>query len=259
MNSVRFWIDPMLASKLADAKKDNNADQIVRYSAALAPTHPEVRDDLYSLVFPTIRDNGTHAYYSVRGDMAFIVTILKKYDSGYATRLWEIASDRGRDISHRYLAASRLGEVDPSNSRWPEVASNIITDHDFSTNPDLCFSEVGGPRTSTEVQAHFRGPLLTKIDHARESGCPGRLLSDLFPPKEALALAADGYLNGHFSLDSLKQNLSMTTLGTDSSDLSQWFQRESNDLEKERRRQLVISWLKVARLGEVIEFPLRVK
>jgi hypothetical protein len=124
---------------------------------------------------------------------------LKKYDPGYVTRLWEIASDSGRDISHRYHAARRLWEIDPSNSRWPLVASNIINDHDFSMYPSVPFSDGGEPLTRAALQAHFRRPLLAKIERGRESGCPWLLLSDLFPPKEAVALVADGYLSGHFS------------------------------------------------------------
>ena len=52
MKSFRFWIDPMLESELADAKRDNNAYKIMRYSAALMPTHPDIRDSLYLQILP---------------------------------------------------------------------------------------------------------------------------------------------------------------------------------------------------------------
>ncbi len=198
MDSVRFWIDPMLARELADAKKVNNVHRIGRYTAALLPTHPEVRDNLYSLAFLTTI-KGANYYYEMIFDTFFINNVLKTYDPGYVTRLWEIASDSGRDISHRYHAARRLWEIDPSNSRWPLVASNIINDHDFSMYPSGSFSDGGEPLTRAALQAHFRRPLLAKIERGRESGCPWLLLSDLFPPKEAVALVADGYLSGHFS------------------------------------------------------------
>jgi hypothetical protein len=74
------------------------------------------------------------------------------------------------------------------------------------------------------------------------------LLGDLFPRKEALALVANGYLGGRFSLDSLKQNsgwfFRMTGGGKDTRDLSALFQRESKDADQEKRRQLAVSWLK---------------
>lgn len=153
-------------------------------------------------------------------------------------------------MSHRYFAAATLEDIDPASARWPAVALNIITDHDFSVNPSLSFSKVGGSLKNPDLQTHFRKPLLAKIDQGRESGCPGQLLSDLFPPREALALVADGYLNGHFSLDSLKQNrdwFGRIRWELDPRDLTGLMQRQSEDPEKERRRQLAISWLKEAR------------
>ncbi len=250
MNYLRFWIDPMLQSRLADAKKDNDADRIGRYAAALVPTHPEVRNDLYPLAFPARHYSGAYHDFKSRKKITFIHTILKKYDPDYATWLWEIAADRGQDMSHRYFAAATLEDIDPASARWPAVALNIITDHDFSVNPSLSFSKVGGSLKNPDLQTHFRKPLLAKIDQGRESGCPGQLLSDLFPPREALALVADGYLNGHFSLDSLKQNrdwFGRIRWELDPRDLTGLMQRQSEDPEKERRRQLAISWLKEAR------------
>ena len=172
MNYLRFWIDPMLQSKLADAKKDNDADRIGRYAAALVPTHPELRNELYSLAFPVKHNAGIYNEYKILHNIELIHKILKKYDHDYVTRLWRIAADRGQDISHRYRAASILVDIDPSSSRWPPVASNIITDHDFSVNPSVSFSEVGGSLRNPDLQAHFKKPLLAKIDQGRESGCP---------------------------------------------------------------------------------------
>jgi eukaryotic-like serine/threonine-protein kinase len=254
MNSVRFWIDPMLAAKLAEAKQNNDKDQIGLYSAALAPTHPEVRDELYSLLpFPTKSSGSSFDYYQTRFDKLFLFDVLKRYDTGYATRLWEIAADSGRDVAHRYYAASRLGEIDRSNSRWPGVALSIITDHDFLVYPSLSFSQVGGPQLGSELQARFRDPLLKKIERGHESGCPGFLLGDLFPREKALALVADGYLIGHFSLDSLKRNITFFYTmqnrgGMNSSEIGAFFLRESKDLEQEKRRRLAIKWLKDIRL-----------
>jgi eukaryotic-like serine/threonine-protein kinase len=248
MSSVRFWIDPMLGSRLADAKKKSEPARIARYYAALAPTHPELRNELYSLALPTKKKLGDNDYYEIKVDSQFVHDVLNKYDPEYATKLWETAADRDADISHRYFAVSRLGMIDRENSRWPLVAMNIITDHDFSLHPSLSFSPVGNPLPYARLQVHFRQPLIAKINQARESGCPGSLLSDLFPPKEALALVAEGYLDGHFSLDSLKQNRSwffrMINQGMNASDLRPLFRRESKDPGRERRRVLALTWLK---------------
>ncbi len=104
-------------------------------------------------------------------------------------------------------------------------------------------------RLITPTDPDGEAPLLKKIDRGRESGCPGLLLSDLFPPKEALAFVADGYLSGRFSLDSLKQNRDWfgrmaAGRAVNSSDLRLLFRRESKDPDKERRRLLALSWLK---------------
>ena len=258
MNSVRFWIDPMLESKLADAKNNNDLYRIERYNTALAPTHPEVRKDLYPLAFPTKGTYLTVHYHEALSKASFIHDILNKYDTGYPAKLWETAADRGADIVDRYCAVSRLGEMDPTNSQWPLVALNIITDHDFREHPSLSFSSFKsssvaiGRLKGMDWEALFRKPLLTKIDHGRESGCPG-LLSDLFSPEEALALVADGYLSGHFSLDSLKQNIDwfrrMAKLPVARNAFRPLFRRESEDPEKERRRLLALSWLKEAGLA----------
>ena len=259
MNSVRFWIDPMLESKLADAKKNNDLHRIERYNTALAPTHPEVRKDLYPLAFPTKGSYLTVRDHETLSKASFFHDILKKYDPEYPARLWETAADRGADIVHRYCAVSRLGEIDPKNSRWPLVASNIITDHDFREYPSLSFSSFNSFSVARSVlmgmewEAYFSKPLLTKIDRGRESGCPGLLLSDLFPDEEALALVADGYLSGHFSLDSLKKNRDwfgrMATLPDVRNAFRSLFRRKSEDPEKERRRLLALSWLKEAGLA----------
>jgi serine/threonine protein kinase len=241
MTPLRFWIDPMLEKMLGDAKRENDAGRILRVSTALAPTHPNIRKDLYSLALPGTTN---HYYYQTSG----VYEVLKKYDSAYASTLWEIATDRSQKISHRYFAASKLGRIDLSNSRWPELASSIIADHDFSLDPNLSFSRVAEPLDGADLKAYFREQLLRKINRSREMGCPGNLLSDLLAPKEAVALVADGYLNGHFSLNSVKENKywfdSMKRKGVGSSDLRALFGRESNEGDRELRRQLAVTWLK---------------
>jgi serine/threonine protein kinase len=206
MSSCRFWIDPILESKLADAKKDKDPKWVVRYSAALLPTHPDMRDTLYSEVFTNKIDTGIGPFY---GDPNLAVTMLKKYDPGFATRMWEIAADKTREIFCRYFAASMLIETDPSNARWSDLAGDLI-DANFASKNQLSFRqfssfEIGrGPfRLDAGLKEHFRKALLRKIDRCSESYCPWAILTDFFTHDEAIDIVVDGYLKGHFSFNSL--------------------------------------------------------
>jgi hypothetical protein len=98
MKSCRFWIDPVLESKLADAQRDGDKKSILRYSAALSPTHPDKLNSLYSMIFPEKRSwrYGTDYVTSHEQDLA--KTILQKYDPEFAPRMWEIVADKRRDI-----------------------------------------------------------------------------------------------------------------------------------------------------------------
>jgi serine/threonine protein kinase len=240
MESMRFWIDPMLEPKLALAKRESNAREIIRYSVALAPTHAELREKLYSFVLLTER----HALY--QANQAF--DVLEKCDSECVSRLWAMATDRRRDISERYYVAARLARLDPSSSRWPELAAGMIADHDFFLNPDLSFSRAGSGLESAQIKTHFKRILSTKINNSREGGLPGNLLREVFGSKEAVSMVADGYLNGHFSIESLRRNSHLFySISNDKSlraSLRGAFERESNDSVREQRRQLAIPFLK---------------
>jgi hypothetical protein len=145
-----------------------------------------------------------------------------------------------------------LWRIDPSNHRWPEIASDIINDHDFSRDTYLSFRQAGLSRMDTELKEHFRQPLLKKIDQCSELSCPVSLFGDLFTPKEALTLVGDGYLSGHFSLRSLTedgnliyiQRMYMEQGEVSVLDLRELFGRESSNGDRERRRQLALLWLK---------------
>ena len=62
MKSFRFWIDPMLESELADAKREKNIYKIMRYSAALMPTHPDIQESLYSRILPIKKGSGRRGF-----------------------------------------------------------------------------------------------------------------------------------------------------------------------------------------------------
>ncbi len=258
MNSVRFWIDPMLAAELGVAKKVNDLQRIRRYTAVLAPTHPEMREMLYSAMFPTTIDSESGRVSRDWVNDSFLHDLLSDYDPFYVKRLWEIVADRSRDVGHRYSAAARLGNIDSANSRWPEIASDIITDRDFATDPDLSFRHVGVYHLDIKFKEHFKHPLIQKLNQSRESRCPVALLTNLFTDKEALTLVVDGYLNGRFSLDSLKQNekwLRDTTRLMSPKDTTPLFRRESKDPDKEKRRRLAVDWLKSAGLMSALGEP----
>jgi hypothetical protein len=246
MNSCRFWIDPILKSKLADAKKNNDTQWILQYSAALVPTHPDICNNLYSQILPERFESiGYGTYYRTSSGSELAWTILQKHDPGFSTRMWEIAADKGRVIWQRYFAAEKLIEIDPSNARWSELAPDLIAAHDFASDPSLAFRApwLQEFRTGAELKKHFREALLRKIDQCHESSCPWNLLLNFFTPKEALDLMAGGYLSGHFSLDSMKQ-FAFIPFGTiHVSDLKERFVTKSGNSDRERRRELALYWL----------------
>jgi eukaryotic-like serine/threonine-protein kinase len=208
MKSCRFWIDPILQSKLVAAKKDNDTRSILRYSAALLPTHLDMKDTLYFQSLPQKTATGYRGYESGRNsDLA--MTMLQKHDPRFASRMWEIATDKRREMWHRYFAAAKLIEFDPSNAKWSEIVPDLIAAHDFAIDPFLSFScfissrEIDG--INSRFKEQFREALIRKIDRSSESSGPWQLLFEFFTKEEALDLTIDGYLSGHFSLDSFKQ------------------------------------------------------
>ena len=82
----------------------------------------------------------------------------------------EIALDRGREISHRYFATSKLAKADSLNPRWPELVTSILSDHDFSLDPDLSFTRVAEPLDGAQLRAYFKVQLFAKINRSRETG-----------------------------------------------------------------------------------------
>ena len=248
MNSCRFWIDPILESKLADAKKDNDLTSILRYSAALLPTHLEMRAALYSQILPKRKvTKYRHLYENGRySDLA--MTMLQKHDPKFATRMLEIAADKRREVWHRYFAAAKLIEIDPSNVIWSEIVPDLIAAHDFASDPSLscstflAFSEMGAPGTDSKLKEQFRGALIRKIDRCSESSCPWQLLLDFFTNEEALGLIVDGYLSGHFSLDSFKQDVGRFDPRS-ASHLRELLEKKPGNRNTDRRRELVLDWL----------------
>ena len=135
MSSCRFWIDPILKSRLVDAKKNKDTRSIVRYHAALLPTHIEMRDTLYSQILPIKMKYG----YFINPFSDYATMILQKYDPGFATRMWEIAADNRGDIWLRYCAVEKLITIDPSNARWSEIIPERVAAYDFAHDRDLYF------------------------------------------------------------------------------------------------------------------------
>jgi hypothetical protein len=262
MKSCRLLIDPILESKLADAQSEGDKNSILRYKVALSPSHPDKLNGLYSEIFPQKRSWAYGTNYIYSSEQILAIRILYKYDSTFAQRMWEIVSDRRGDISHRYFAASVLWELNPSDPRWAEIASYMITDHDFSRDtylsfnavrrPDL-FGNVDRPRMDTGLKERFKQALLKKIKECRESSCPVSLIGDLLTPEEALTLIGDGYLGGQFSLESLTEQGNLMLIQRiwyqqhgemKDLDLRVLFGRESSNRDKERRRQLALLLLK---------------
>jgi serine/threonine protein kinase len=262
MKSCRFWIDPMLASELRDAEKRHDEDAVLRYRAALAPTHPDKLAYLYSVLLPKrVEFGGRRAKY--RRDYGWpprgvlVETILSDYDPACKARLWEIAADERREIWHRYAAAAILAKTDPTNDAWEAVASNIIARHDFAKDPELSFSQVNEGLDDLQVKRRYEGPLLKmkerfkvpllqKIQRCYESICPVALLEDLLAPEEALAAVAEGYLDGHFSLNGLQESEGSFWLIERMRD-GDFFRKEATDSEREERRQRALPWLNTTR------------
>jgi serine/threonine protein kinase len=261
MNGFRYWIDPVLKISLADAKRNNDTRWILRYDAALLPTHSEIAEDLYSMMFPVNKQTEIRLLMghdsAQGGDYDLVDSCLHRYDPNFVPRLWEIASDKRRGISHRYLAVSKLAKVDPSNARWPEIASGIVDDHDFSKHAYFCFRYVGVLSVNGILKQYLRGPVIRKMENCKESGCPAELFSELFSVKEASTLIVDGYLYGHFSLSALAANSwFFYSWGGDWAigrgeapiDFTALFKKESTNPYREKRRQLALRWLKEDRL-----------
>jgi hypothetical protein len=170
-------------------------------------------------------------------------------DPSYAARLWEIVSDNRKEIWKRYFVASKLAKLDPLNERWKVVASDIIAHHDFAKDPLLCFKllsragYLGQPsQLSTQVKGYFKKPLLKKIEQCSESDCPVYLLWEIFPPREASAVIAEGYLNGHFTWQGMFPSLAFTAL--DTPDFRGILKMPTTDSEREKRRQRALFLLK---------------
>lgn len=247
MRSCRFWIDPMLESGLAEARKHDNSKDVMRYSAALSPTHRDIRDSLYSQILPDKQPTAYGVHYSATQMQDLALKVLRQHDPGFATRMWEIASDKKRPIWHRYFAARMLSAIDQSNARWSELVPDLIAAHDFASDPDLSLGHYFSYSMERlvvfrELREQFRKALVKKIDSCIESPCPSRLLRDFFEDEEAIDLLGRGYLGGHFSLDSLKRLES----GLDpryASRLRELLMKKSSDPATEERRELVLNWL----------------
>ena len=245
MKSCRFWVDPILKSKLVDAKKDNDRRSILRYSAALLPTHLDMRYTLYSVILPdkTATGYGSTEYrgFENQRNLTLAMTILRKYDTEFANGMWEIAADNRREIWHRYFAAAKLIEVDPSNARWSDIIPDLIAAHDFASDPSLSFSALGAFNIGAKLKDQFKVALITKIDRSSESSCPIQLLSDFFDFKEVSDLIVDGYLRGHFSLDSLKQCAIVNSAYA--SHFRELLIKKPSNRDPDRRRELALNWL----------------
>ena len=144
----------------------------------------------------------------------------------------------------------------------------MIAAHDFTSDPSLSFGSANvyatdhryDKKITSELKQYFREALLRRIDRCTESGCPLLLLSEFFSPKETSDLLADGYLNGHFSLDSLSQIVRRypTNKGEfDSTVFRERIMTKSSNSTEERRRELFLRWLDDnSRQGEIhIIFP----
>jgi serine/threonine protein kinase len=262
MKSCRLWIDPILENKLADAQKDGDKKWILRYKIALSPSHADKLNNLYSEIFPTKSVTVYGTYYRTSQEQELATIILQKYDPMFVQRMWDVVAEKRRNTSHRYFAADILWQLDPSNPRWAEIASNIINDHDFTQDTYLSFSKVrifhylrttGLSDRDTGIKERFRQALLAKVNQCRESSCPVSLLRDLFTLEEAMTLIGDRYLSGQFSLESLteRENLEHIQMmwyrqhgDRKSFDIGGLFGKESGDIAKERRRQSALLWLK---------------
>jgi hypothetical protein len=256
MDSCRRWIDPMLQSGLSNARNNVNGeeDDVVLYSAALLPTHPDVRENLYSVIFSEKPKLGSPADFSLR--------MLAHYDSQVVTRMWKIATDHKEDIRHQYLAASVLLSIDSSNNQLQATVTDIITEHSFDRAPTACFDAVLDRKnlfgaTNSKIRAYTATTLLNKINTLHESRIPYELIQSIYGygNKEALTLAAEAYLNGHFSLQGLKdcpRLRSELEFGARAfSAFQEIFQTATTDDKKESRRKDALSWLKDLRTARV--------
>ena len=107
--------------------------------------------------------------------------------------MWEIAADKSREIWHRYFAAAKLIEMDPSNARWSEIIPDLIAAHDFASDPSL-FHSVGQFDLDSKLKEQFRVALIRKIDRSSESNIPTQLLQDFFNDNEVSNLIVLLYL-----------------------------------------------------------------
>ena len=241
MSSCRFWIDPILKSRLVDAKKNKDTRSIVRYHAALLPTHLEMRDTLYSQILPIKMKYG----YFINPFSDYAMMILQKYDPGFATRMWEIAADNRGDIWLRYCAVEKLITIDPSNARWSEIIPELIAAYDFARDRDLyfrsfpSFERMSANDMDSRLKEQFREALIRKIDRCSESSFPWPLLSNFFTKERGLDLIVDGYLNGHFSLDSFGDYVTFQERMSSSQIRALLAKRPSNR-NTDRRRELVL-------------------
>ena len=250
MKSCRFWVDPILESKLADAKNGNDRRSILRYSAALLPTHLDMRDSIYSQSLPQKTKYGYETnHYS---DLA--MTVLQKNDPAFATRMWEMAADNRRDIGHRYFAAVQLIKIDPSNVRWSDIIPDLIAAYDFKRDSSLSFRAVRAFDIDSKLKEQFREALIRKIDRCSELSFPLELLSTFFKRKELLDLMVDGYLNGHFSLDSFKNYLNYTE-SISNSQIRELLAKRPGNRNTDRRRELVLNWVKGDYRRDSPQFP----
>jgi eukaryotic-like serine/threonine-protein kinase len=252
MYSCRFWIDSMLQSKLKEAQNKDSPTDVVRYSAALLPTHPDLRDHLYDRLFP--ENNAAH---DDRALSDFALQILLRYDLQVARQMWRIAIDHKNYIRHRYLAVSVLLSIDSSNSQLSATVSDIIADQDFEREPDACFVEVNGQKSpfgapNSQIRRHAKTQLLKKLGTLRESLLPYNLIDFIYIidrrhiDKESLTIIAEAFLDGHFSLNGLKDCRPLRRALFNAQAFTAFqeiFQKSNSDRNKEARRQDVLSWL----------------
>jgi hypothetical protein len=105
---------------------------------------------------------------------------------------------------------------------------------------------MGSPEMVSKLKRQFREALIKKIDRCSESSCPRRLLSEFFTEEEKLDIVVDGYLNGHFSLDSIKEYTQWFDPRS-TSHLRELLAKKPSNRNTDRRRELVLNWLKEPR------------
>ena len=243
MDSCRRWIDPMLQSRLADARSRKSEHEVIRLAVALLPTHPETCEILYAMLFEDTSDS----------PKVYLLNLLVRHDPEVAKRMWKVAPDQKQNIWHRYLAASALLSADSSNNQLQATVSAIIADHNFEKAPRARFFDLSGGKSffgapELQIRGHAERTLLNKINTLFESRVPYELIKSIYGDPESLTATAGAYLNGHFSLQGLKDCPRLRSdLQFDTQAFSAFqeiLQRTTTDDKKETRREAALSWLK---------------